>query len=233
MNSIAICISDVVAELPGFAAAFLVAPGHIPDAEHPEVRADRIEARVRAAHNSADDLRQNPLVEGYRAFHARINVRPSSASTPVKQALRVFDRGYRPINPVVDISMEIEYATLCSFQVYDLQSIGDQVRYIFAVGDEVLQDRAHGDGGSAKVRQGELLLADERGVIHAPSVGNDASRIMAPTSSQVLVRLMKIPALPRAVFDAAVTEACHRLAAVGSLVLDETRTDGILQRAMD
>jgi DNA/RNA-binding domain of Phe-tRNA-synthetase-like protein len=231
MNFITISISDVVTEIPGFAAAFIAAPGHIPNAEPPEARAGRIEARVKAAHDSADDLRQDPLVEGYRAFHAGINVRPSSASTPVKQALRVFDRGYRPVNPVVDISMEIEYATLCSFQVYDLQSIGDQVRYAFAVGDEVLQNRAHG-GGSAKVRQGELLLVDERGVIHAPSVGNDASRIMKPTSSQVLVRLMRIPALPRSVFDAAVTEARHRLAAVRSLVLDETRTNGVLQRAI-
>jgi DNA/RNA-binding domain of Phe-tRNA-synthetase-like protein len=202
--------------------AFLITSTDSPEDVHgAEETARRIVKRVIDAHETKDSLTDSPLVESYRKFYSGMNVRPSSASTPIKQALRVFEKGYRPILPIVDTAMEIEYATLCSFQVYDLNNIGQNVAYARADGTEVMPPLAH-SGSQGKLRAGELLLVDELGIINSSSCGNAAGRLVSATSSHALVRIMKIPEQDRAAFDASVKEAGERMSASHVVVLDES-----------
>lgn len=204
---------------PELKVAFLIGPANPPDGEDAADVPVRIADRIREGHGSAEALAANPLAEGYRQFYVDMGARPSAASTPIKQALRAFERGYRPIHPVVDICMEIEYASLCSFQVYDRERLGSKITYAAASGTEEIAERAHG-GGSCKLRRGELALADEHGVINSPMCGNAASRVVTPESRIVVVRILKIPALDDSVFAAAAGEASARLAARHTIVLD-------------
>ncbi len=213
--------SEAMRVFPDMKVAFLVAPATVPvDRENPDVAA-RIANRLCDVYGSSEALVDHPLSQAYRQFYAAMNVRPSSASTPIRQALRVFEKGYRPIHPVVDICMEIEYATLCSFQVYDRESLGSKIVYVEAKEADELPQRAHGEG-RCKLRPGELLLTDERGIINSPTCGNAAARLVTAASRAVVVRIFKIPAVEDAVFDAAVAEAERRLAAERVVLLDKT-----------
>lgn len=175
----------------------------------------RILTRLKESHPTEDALRQHPLWDGYRAFYSGMNVKPSSVSTPLKQAARILRRdSYRPINPVVDVCMEIEYSTLCSFQVYDNERVGMNVTYGPATGRETVD-------GKGRIREGELLLSDEHGVIHSPTLGNSIARLVRDDSDTALIRVLKIPAMDCKAFDQAVAEAAERLDAVRTVMLGE------------
>lgn len=191
----------------GARVAFLVVPAR-PYAEGEEGAAtQRILRRTRDAHGSLDALAESPVRALYRAFYAAMNVKPSAVSTPVKQASRILKTGnYRPIHPVVDTCMEIEYATLCSFQVYDTARLAPALAYTRAEGHEEVN-------GRAGLRPGELLLSDRYGVIHSPTLGNDTARLVSGTSEYAMVRVMGIPGMPAGVFEEATEEAAARLAA--------------------
>lgn len=172
------------------------------------------------SHGTAEALRGHRLWEEYRMFYSAMNVKASAVSTPLKQAIRFLKAGtYRPIHPVVDICMEIEYSTLCSFQVYDRARIGSSVSYAPAAGGEFLSGAVDG----AAARPGEFVLSDELGLIHSPSLGNDHSRLVGDGSEEALVRILRIPGMDRPVFDRAVEEAAQRLGAREVVVLDDAR----------
>jgi DNA/RNA-binding domain of Phe-tRNA-synthetase-like protein len=202
---------------PGAALGFLT----VPSAPYPvggdSGTSERVIGRLRDSHGSAEAVRGHLLWEEYRAFYTAMNVKASAVSTPLKQAARFLKAGaYRPIHPVVDVCMEIEYALLCSFQVYDLARIGAAVRYAPAVGGESLVDAPEG----AVARAGECVLSDELGLIHSPSLGNDHARLVGEDSTEALVRILRIPGMDRSVFDRTVDEAARRLDAREVVVLD-------------
>lgn len=180
-------VSVAIKLFPEMKVSFIVASANPTIPAGQEDASARVMSRMEKVYGSTEPLLDHPLTEGYREFYTGMNVRPSSASTPIKQALRVFQRGYRAIHPVVDISMEIEYVTLCSFQVYDWESFGEKIQYHAASGAEELPERAHGTG-RCKIRQGELLLLDEKGVVNSPSCGNAASRVVKEDSNSELQR---------------------------------------------
>lgn len=206
---------------PDFEVAFLIAAASPVGIEDGDERAQRIMSRLAAKYASAEELIDNPLAESYRQFYMAMNVRPRAASTPLKQAARILEKGYRPIHPVVDTCMEIEYVTLCSFQVYDMDRLGKRVSYVLALGDEEFPERVHGDGPN-KLRAGELALVDELGFINSPMCGNAASRIVRSESKNVLVRIFKVPDLGADVFRSAVSETAERLGAKHVIVLDRS-----------
>ncbi|MGG7574768.1 hypothetical protein [Streptomyces sirii] len=180
----------------------------------------RVLTRLRASHQTEESIRENPLWESYRSFYAAMNVKPSSVSTPLKQALRIMRRdAYRPIHPVVDVCMEIEYSTLCSFQVYDGDRIGRSVVYGPA-------DGPGADDGMQNVRPGELVLSDEHGIIHSPTCGNGAGRLVGDTSGAALIRVLRIPGTAADTFTGAVDEAAGRLSAADVLVLSADSPTG-------
>ncbi|MFE0190416.1 hypothetical protein [Streptomyces sp. NPDC058989] len=205
---------------PGLMTAFLLVPcapyGAVGFADTER----RVLTRLKETHQTEESIRENPLWEAYRSFYAEMNVKPSGVSTPLKQALRIMRRdAYRPIHPVVDVCMEIEYSTLCSFQVYDADRIGRSVTYGPA-------DGPGAEDGMRQVRAGELVLSDEHGIIHSPTCGNGAGRLVGDASGSALIRVLRIPGMDADTFSGAVDEAARRLSAADVLVLSADSPTG-------
>lgn len=215
-------VQPALESFPDLAVGFLVTPASPYAVDEAAGTSARVMDRLVSEHQTADRIRENPMWDGYRNFYSAMNVRASSVSTPLKQAARFLKLGaYRPIHPVVDVCMEIEYAMLCSFQVYDYARVGSSIAYSPSPGDELLNDAPEG----GVTRPGELVLRDELGLINSPTLGNDHSRLVGDESHRALVRILKIPSLDRQVFERALDEAAKRLGADDVLVLDRDRPD--------
>lgn len=151
-------------------------------------------AAVNQTYASVDDILNSEYVSCYAAFYKSLGLKASAVSTPCKQAARVKKtQTYKPIFPILDLCMRIEYTTLISFQLYDPDKIRGVLVYRFAMGEEQMID-FHGE--SKICRKGDLLLMDDTGVVHSCAYGNHRDKGLQAESRRALVRIMKVPAVP-------------------------------------
>jgi DNA/RNA-binding domain of Phe-tRNA-synthetase-like protein len=203
---------DVEDRYPEFGAAFLAVAAKPYSHQHEaDEAADALVTRVLRAHPSPEGLRGSPADECYRDFYRSMGLKAAQVSTPVKQAMRVLKTGYRSISRIVDVAMEIEYATLVSFQVYDADVVGPNLTYTLACGTESI---ATTRGEMKTCKPGELILAAGDRVVHSVYYGNDPKYMATTQTTIALVRVMKVPGMDEAIFRSAVEEASSRLGAV-------------------
>ncbi len=156
-----------------------------------DLRAQAVVDAVNNAYESADQILNSDIASFYANFYRNLGLKASTVSTPCKQAARVKrTQKYKPILPIVDLCMSIEYTTLISFQVYDADKIVGDLIYRFAKGGEPLCD-FHGEMRLCK--EGDLLLTDGEGVVHSCAHGNNKNKLVQPDSKRALVRIMRVP----------------------------------------
>jgi len=202
--------AEVHRQLPGTEAQLLLIANEThPDPAHAELQAARLLERARAAHPDPDALAGGQTDTAYRHFYRAMGLKAAQVSTPVKQARRVLERGaYRPISKTVDVAMEIEYATLVSFQAYDAAAAGGELEYRLAEGGEPITTM----GGDYKCcKRGELILLGAGGVLHSSYYGNASRARLTDDAEHALLRILRIPGLDGERFRAAVEEAGARL----------------------
>jgi DNA/RNA-binding domain of Phe-tRNA-synthetase-like protein len=153
------------------------------------------------------------LASKYGAFYTGLGLNPKRVSTPAKQVERVLrSRTWRSVSPEIDICMEIEFSTLFSVQVYDLDAIkGDVLICRTAVDGDVITNM---QGETTLCRPGDLILADEAGPIHSALQGNDIRGRITEASRRILVRLLGVPGVVTAEFDAAILRLSESLRAI-------------------
>ena len=228
LTRIAISLAGSVTDaFPDLEACFLLIPNAgYSDRAAAERAAKVVVDRARAAHGSADELRGSGADSCYRAFYRAMGLKAAQVSNPAKQAARVLENGtYRTIFRAIDIAMEIEYATLVSFQLYDAMATVGPLTFTLANGTEPIVT-SRGEPRTCKA--GELVLADEGGVMHSCYYGNHRDRMLSASTPWALVRIMGVPGLTAGRFDEACDEAKERLGAVAVARLDAAQPTGTI-----
>jgi DNA/RNA-binding domain of Phe-tRNA-synthetase-like protein len=158
---------------------------------------------LRSAFGSEEALEEHYLGKLYDDFYRSMGLKVRKVSTPIKQAARVLAaKSYRPVSPIIDLCMGVEYSTLVSFQAYDAAKIAGQICYAIAEGHETITTFQ----GEAKIcKTGELVLKDEQGVVHSSYYGNALRCALDCSSQTALVRLLGVPGIEKADLDAAET----------------------------
>lgn len=197
-------------QLPGTEVQLLlVANENYTDAAQAERQVERLLARVRAAHPDPDSLAGADTDQAYRRFYREMGLKAAQVSTPVKQVRRVLERGtYRSISRTIDIAMEIEYATLVSFQLYDAGAIGSQLEYRLAIGEEPMTTMS---GEQKLCKPGELILQHDRQVVHSSYYGNENRFRLGPDADHAILRILRVPGVAPEPFECAVDEARTRM----------------------
>ena len=198
--------ADASARWPDLAFALLLVPATSYDDEvAAAAQAAELVAGLHATHD-ADALRGGPEDAAYREFYRSMGLKAAQVSTPVKQSIRVLDRGvYHPVSPVVDRCMAIEYRTLVSFQIYSAAWFtGAVATYRPARGDEPIDP---GRGEIKTCKPGELILDVDGTAAHSCYYGNHRGALLGEDDGWALVRLMRPPGLALARFEQAVEEA--------------------------
>lgn len=132
----------------------------------------------------------------YKEFYKKMGFKSKKIkkiTTPIRQALRVLKSGkYKSVNRVIDYCMLIEYTSLISFQVYDLEKVVSPIRYMFANGSETLISFS---GDIRTCKKGELILLDKTGVLHSVYYGNNKEKSVNDETFRYLIRIMFIPGI--------------------------------------
>lgn len=192
---------EVQTKFPDFRACFLLISGvaDYDSEEEKESFSNEIVSQVTKKYPTLESLKADLLKDAYNSFYLSMGINPKKVSTPIHQAGRVISKGtYRSIHRVIDICMLIEYTSLISFQVYDAEKLSRIILYELSTGTETLID-FHNKVQYCKL--GELILRDEKGVIHSGFHGNDLGRLIDKNSTTCLVRIMGIPGLRQDFFD--------------------------------
>lgn len=192
---------EVVARFPEMSAGFFLVDlskiAHITPLE----RESSLMRDLKAAFTSEEALGNHYLSRLYDEFYRSMGLKVRKVSTPVKQAARVLAaKSYRPVSPIIDLCMGVEYSTLVSFQAYDASKIVGSVSYAIAEGHEPLTTF---QGEDKICKAGELVLEDEQGVIHSSYYGNARRCALDSYSQTALVRLLGIPGAEKADLEAA------------------------------
>lgn len=176
--------------------------------------------------NDRLDLSNHSFNEFYSKFYKEMGLKPKKVSTPIHQSLRVFDtQKYKSIYEIIDICMKIEYTTLLSFQVYDLDKINGSLMYLLSSGNDSIAT-FHNEEKLCK--PGELIFVDETSVLHSAYYGNNKSKSISDTTIRSLVRIMGIPGIPRSNFTEAVDLFCKAIRSDNYLILDKNTPDASL-----
>jgi hypothetical protein len=103
---------------------------------------ETIVSKVLERFSSSEEVEAHYLNGLYATFYKSMGLRPKKVSTPIKQALRVIkNRKYRSIHRVIDFCMAVEYTSLVSLQVYDLDKIeGKGLQIVQALVKRVMID---------------------------------------------------------------------------------------------
>lgn len=194
---------EVLCEYPDFTVAF-ARVDNVGDYASPEERLEAQATIVRAVNRrfpSPDTIESHYLAHLYSDFYKSMGLNPKKVSTPAKQALRVVtNQNYRSIYKAIDLCMSVEYTTLVSFQIYDWDKIKGDLSYRFSEGSETLVD-FHNEKKTTKV--GELVLADNKALLHSVYYGNNAERSVDAGTQRFLIRVMGIPGMRHEDFDVA------------------------------
>lgn len=186
------------------------------DESEAQAAADALVEGTTHAHTDADTLRGTHADEPYRAFYRSMGLKAAQVSNPVKQTSRVLANGtYRPISPVVDACMAIEYRTLVSFQAYGAAQLRD-LSFAVATGEEtIITSRQE----TKTCKPGELVLRSGGDTVHSCYYGNGRAFALGHDDDLAVVRIMRVPGFPADTFDAAVNEARSRLTPVAEVWL--------------
>ena len=192
---------QAMARFPEMSASFLLVDlskiAHITPLE----REASLMRDLKAAFESEEALENHYLSGLYDNFYRSMGLKVRKVSTPAKQVARVLaTKSYRPVSPIIDLCMDVEYSTLVSFQAYDASKIVDSISYAIAEGNESIIT-FRGEDKICKV--GELVLKDEQGVIHSSYYGNARRCALDSSSKTALVRLLGIPGIKKMDLDAA------------------------------
>ncbi len=192
--------NEVFDMYPDFEVAFLIitdSSGEYGISERREVE-EKIITSLNKSFKHQDILIKHPYNDLYKEFYRKMGFNSKKLkkiTTPIRQALRVFKAGrYNPINRVIDYCMLVEYTTLISFQVYDLEKIFSPIRYIFANGLETLIPFS---GDMRTCKKGELILVDQTGVLHSAYYGNNKEKSVNDETNRYLVRIMFVPGIDK------------------------------------
>lgn len=196
---------EVLEAIPDIAVEFILAKvAPYENGAQASAGASRVGEAVRERHGSVTNLASHPLEDCYREFYRSMGLKAAQVTNPVKQARRALEHGYRSVSRPVDTAMEIEYATLVSFQLYDASPLPDELMYRIARGDEPITTSR---GDSKVCKRGELILAGAGRVVHSSYYGNEREFMLAANSACVLVRILRVPGIPDEPFAQAATAA--------------------------
>lgn len=172
------------------------------DEERKEAEQEIVEA-VLSTFPSKETLEAHPFKNLYQTFYQSMGLKVKKVSTPIKQALRIFtNKSYRSLYKILDTCMKIEYTTLISFQLYDIDKISGELEYRLADGTETLTT-FHNEEKTCK--PGELILTDSEGVLHSVYYGNNKNKSIDSNTKNCVIRIMGVPGTPEEDFQKAVT----------------------------
>lgn len=158
-----------------------------------------IMSMIHSQYPSAESAKNHYLNEHYKTFYREMGLRPKLVSTPIKQVVRrIKTDSYNSVHKVITECMKIEYSTMISFQVYDLDSIVGDLSYRLATGTEETISIGR---GPKLCKQGELILVDEEAVLHSVYYGNNERKSVTKDTNNFLIRIMGIPGVRQEDFE--------------------------------
>jgi len=166
--------------------------------EQADAQLDIVQA-VKTYFQTREKLAEHPYSVAYSQFYRAMGLKPKTVSTPVQQTLRVFDTNkYKSYYKIIDIAMKIEYMTLVSFQVYDLEKIQGDMVYRFASSQDTITTFS---GEEKLCKNKELVLSDDISILHSVYYGNNKYKSIDSNTKINLVRMMCVPGFPSNEFE--------------------------------
>ena len=182
--------------------------------------------KVQKKFNNIENLNNHYLKEKYKNFYKAMGLKPKKVSTPIKQAERVLKTGkYKSVFKAIDLCMLVEYTTLVSFQVYDVDKIKGELEFRLADGNEHIID-LHAQEKTCK--KGELILVDNEAVLHSVYYGNNCDKSIDVNTNKYLVRLMGIPGIVHEEFQAAIDQFKDMTEPKNSVVISSDKPSQLL-----
>lgn len=196
--------SEIFPQFKGLQVAFFTCETPRPYANDEEqlLAQNDIIQTVKSHFSTREQLAEHAFSEAYAKFYRAMGLKPKKVSTPIQQSLRVFDtEKYKSFYKIIDVCMKIEYTTLISFQVYDLDKIqGDILYRLASPSDKVLTF----SGEEKPCKGGELVLVDQETTLHSVYYGNNRSKSISNETKTNLVRIMCVPDIPTDFFQLAI-----------------------------
>jgi DNA/RNA-binding domain of Phe-tRNA-synthetase-like protein len=163
----------------------------------------------------------------YQDFFRKIGIKPSDASTPIKQVKRILKKGeYKSRFKIIDTYLSVEYASLISFQVYDYSLIDESINYFLGTGEEKILTFS---GDIKTCKPGELLMSDINSIINSSYYGNNKNYAVGNTTTSFLLRILGIPGLQSPQFDAAIRSAENFSSNTVSIIVEKDNPEQILK----
>ncbi len=221
---------EVFNVFPDFEAAFLA----INDESHYDLtEQEDLKQKIVSNLKSPEILMNHSYNDLYKEFYRKMGFKSKKLkkiTTPIRQALRAAKTGeYRSINKVIDYCMLIEYTTLVSFQVYDLEKILSPISYAIAKGTETIIPF---NGDECFCKKGELILTDQIEVLHSAYYGNNKEKSVNNNTKNYLVRIMFIPDMDKSDYNKAIDKMISFFPKYQLLKLSKSQSQGILGESL-
>ncbi len=151
------------------------------------------------------EVSQIPEIRLHRDFFKAMGVDPSS-SRPAPEYLlrRALEDRFPSINNVVDCCLLVSLQHMVSTGAYDLKNVTGQVITTLA---EQEQELSLIDGRKATVKEGEVVLRDERKILAGIATGDSKSAAVTYKTSDVLVVVWNAPGIGREKVEKALADA--------------------------
>lgn len=192
---------------PGAAVGFLAMRGVANPASHPalaEVKA-ALEADRRARFAGLDraGLRETPPLPAYAAYYKRFGQRYHVAMQLESVALK--GKGLPNVAALVEAMFVAELRNLVLTAGHDLDGVTLPLRLDSATGSDAERFTAP-NGTDARVKVGDMYVADAKGVLSSIILGPSSSARIGPETTSALFVAYAPPGVSREVFDAHLTE---------------------------
>jgi len=150
------------------------------------------------------NLKDHPVVRAYRDFYWRIGIDPTKQRPSSEALLRRGLKGNIPvINNVVDAGNIASMETLVPIGLYDLDLIEGKLELREAVEGEIFEPIG---GRKEELRENQIVLADERKILHVYPHRDSKLTMIRETTKNVLVVACGVPGVEERI----VLEACRK-----------------------